>query len=1081
MLKDVAWSPDGKILASCSSTRNILLWHAGTGRTVHDLEIHNSEVDGISWSPDGNWLSSASWDNTIILWMVKTGNAVRRLRGHDSSVRCVAWAPDGNFIASGSNDRTVRIWNVKTGRSHYLLEGHTDKVLSVGFLDDGKMLASLAENGRMILWRTDTWAEALSVDNICCVNGLANLALHPTQPVIVTPGRGCNAINIWHIDLIKFYRSKLVSPTTFYVNAKAVLLGDSGVGKSGLGIRIAEGKFRHTKGSTHGAQFWHFSTDRLPTLPSEIRGELTLWDLAGQPEYRLTHQLFLDDVDAALLLFDCSDYSDPFRGVPYWAKVLRKHAPPYAKKYLVSARCDVSPVTADRRAINQMLAEWGLDEYLKTSAKTGEGVDESFNRLLSQIPWQELPRTSTPELFQAAREFLLERKEVGINLLTMEDLRCGTAKRCPGSDPSQEDLDTIVQLLQNRGLVFRIDPRSGLTWVLLKPERINQYGASIIQAARNHERGIGAVSERDALRGVIPFTGFERLPPAEEMPVLEGTLELLIRRDLCFREMGYLVFPSQINITREMPPKEHPRTEVAYRFSGGIETIYASLVVRLSYTDYFRREDQWKYAVEFSISGQRLGFSMRQVEEGTGELEIYFHDKVSEFDRVTFIRFITDHLLAKGVDIEEKILLYCPSCSKEVKNRAAIKTRIKNGKIDIPCQFCDTSVVIPKSVEEIYQRNNSLGAKQEELAMTVGNRTKAEVAQLREDRQQYILEKDHMINILHLSDLHFSDETFAHVCRAQLETDLVHELKVGALEYLVISGDIADSSTEEEYRVAFAMVDGLVKRFGLTPERVVIVPGNHDLSWGLSKKAYQFTYKNDLPATLPEGRYIPAGDAGALLRDDALYHERFKLFSEHFYRRVYSGQNYPLEYADQLIINERPDDRILFIGLNSCWELDHHFRQKASINMEALAAALDRFQEKKYDGWLKVAVWHHPVAGKEMMDDSFMQLLSVHKFQVCLHGHIHRAREGFFRYDKQREIHIVGAGTFGAPAKDQTTGVPLQYNLLTFHPCTGMMTVNTRKKEDPDGAWSADARWGDDKNNPKPFYSFQIQHYQMRT
>ena len=93
------------------------------------------------------------------------------------------------------------------------------------------------------------------------------------------------------------------------------------------------------------------------------------------------------------------------------------------------------------------------------------------------------------------------------------------------------------------------------------------------------------------LTGSIAFTGFERLPQAEETLVLDGTAELLIRHDLCFREMGYLVFPSQINVTRPAATEEHPRTEVAYRFSGSIETIYASLVVRLSYTNHFRRED----------------------------------------------------------------------------------------------------------------------------------------------------------------------------------------------------------------------------------------------------------------------------------------------------------------------------------------------------------------------------------------------------------------------------------------------------------------------------------------------------------
>ena len=186
-----------------------------------------------------------------------------------------------------------------------------------------------------------------------------------------------------------------------------------------------------------------------------------------------------------------------------------------------------------------------------------------------------------------------------------------------------------------------------------------------------------------------------------------------------------------------------------------------------------------------------------------------------------------------------------------------------------------------------------------------------------------------------------------------------------------------------------------------------------------------------------------------------------------------------MDYADQALFVERPEDRILFLGLNSCWQIDHHYRDRTGIHMPALAHALDRLQEGAYDGWLKIAVWHHPVTGREMMSDEFMQLLAVHNFQVCLHGHIHEAIEGFHKYDDRRGVRIIGAGTFGAPAREQVTGIPLQYNLLTFDPETGEMTVQTRKKDKPNGAWSADARWGD-KNDPKPLYRFQVPHYQTR-
>ncbi|MBT8419794.1 MAG: hypothetical protein KJO08_02930, partial [Gammaproteobacteria bacterium] len=752
-------------------------------------------------------------DRTLRLWDVERGETIRILEGHESSVRAVVWSPDGQSIASSSRDRMVCIWGAESGRQQVVLEGHTSVVTSIAFLDAGRLLASLGEDSRLILWRTDNWAEVMQVDGIGNIDSLSNLAVHPTLPVMAVRGIPSKEINVWAIDFPLLRSAEAATSTVFYVNAKAVLLGDSGVGKSGLGIRIAEQEFRKTD-STHGAQFWHFAAEQLPALPAHIRAELTLWDLAGQPEYRLTHQLFLDDADAALLLFDCSDANDPFRGVPYWAKVLKKHAPDHGKRFLVSSRSDVSPVTVGPREINYFLGKHRLDEYFRTSANTGEGVDELFQRLMRAIPWEELPRTSTPRLFQVVREFLLEQKQLitalavshrpikanaqpskadshpsNVNLqsvdvsqqlsdaglqssnvrlqstdgkeqsasvnqqsihadsrerpecleysekgrkheeagqrsisgglLSMAVLRQAIKQRFTERAATQAELDTVVQLLQSRGLVHRLDPRPGETWILLRPERINQYGASIIQAARNHPAGIGAVTERDVLTGNIPFTGFARLARDEEAIVLEATAELLLGHDLGFREMGYLIFPSQINVTRIPSTEKHPRTEVAYRFSGAIETIYASLVVRLSYTEHFRREDQWKYAVEFSRDGHRLGFSMRQVEEGTGEIEIYFQDGVNEFDRVTFIRFITDHLRARGVDIQEQIRLYCPNCDREVTNREAIEARVRAGKLDIPCQFCDTAVVIPESVEEHYRRDPALGEKQQELAGTV--------------------------------------------------------------------------------------------------------------------------------------------------------------------------------------------------------------------------------------------------------------------------------------------------------------------------------------------------------------------------
>lgn len=1073
----IAWSSDGKTLVSGSEDRTIRFWSVETGQVLKVIKEHTGAIESISWSPDDKSICSGSRDKTSRLWDTKTGNEIRVFKGHTFSVNSVAWSPNGQSIATGSDDKTVRIWDTKTGRQTNILEAHTANVSFISFFDNGHLLGSLADNGKIVIWKTDSWKRVTHVNKIGKAGFLSNLAFHPIKPIMAARSKFTGRIDIWELNFSVF-SSKIPSvPTGQYVNAKAVLVGESGVGKSGLGIRIAEKEFRPTE-STHGAQFW-----QIPVCEdiirdrrfSNVQPELTLWDLAGQPEYRLVHQLFLDDTDVVMLLFDCSDPNDPFRGVPYWAKVLKKHTPPHVVKFLVSARCDVSPVTVDQQQINQILAKYGLDFYVKTSAKQGEGVEELLQTLLKSIPWNKLPRTTTPKLFEVIREILLECKEAGETLIRMEDIQQEVNQRYTEPKAKQEEIDTVIALQQARGFVHRLDHRSNrtLTFILLKPELINQYASSIIQSARNHPLGIGSVLERDVLIGNLAFSGFERLPQDQEIMVLEATAELLIQHDLCFREMGLLVFPSQINVTRPEPPKEHPRTEVAYRFSGSIETIYASLVVRLSYTNHFQREEQWKYAVEFSREGKRLGFSMQQVEEGTGELEIYFYPGISEPDRVTFIRFVTDHLRAKGIDIQEQIRLYCPNCGEEVKNRKAIEARVKVGKLDIACQYCDTSIMIPKSIEERYWGDRTLVEKQQELVQIVEQRTTKELEEFKADQQQYTQEADHRIHILHLSDIHLESRSQTLQYRMKLETDLIKELKLKQLKYIVISGDIANYSTEKEYRAAFEMINGLVKRFGLDAGRVVIVPGNHDLNWDLSEEAYPFVPKRKLKEPLDKNRSILAGEAGALMRDDALYQKRFANFNTYFYKKIYSGREYPLDYAEQVMLVERPGDRILFLGLNSCWQIDHHFTQRAGINMEALSHALDHLQNEKYDGWLKIAVWHHPVTGKEMMNDEFLQLLAVHGFQICMHGHIHESQEGFYKYDSKRGLHIIGAGTFGASAKEQVPGIPLQYNLLTLDPETNIITVETRKKEKPDGAWKADARWGD-ANNPVPRYTIEL-------
>ena len=107
-----------------------------------------------------------------------------------------------------------------------------------------------------------------------------------------------------------------------YTNAKVLLVGDTGVGKSGLAERLVHKQFVPTK-SSH-ARKTHVLESKVVMEPGgvSLNQETVLWDLAGQPAYRLVHQLSMEDAALACVLFDCRNETNPFEGAAYWSQVL---------------------------------------------------------------------------------------------------------------------------------------------------------------------------------------------------------------------------------------------------------------------------------------------------------------------------------------------------------------------------------------------------------------------------------------------------------------------------------------------------------------------------------------------------------------------------------------------------------------------------------------------------------------------------------------------------------------------------------------------------------------------------------------
>ncbi|HME27037.1 MAG TPA: trypsin-like peptidase domain-containing protein [Acetobacteraceae bacterium] len=154
----VEFSPDGKHLASSSSDRSLRLWDAESGRQIGVPMLgHTDKVVSLAFSPDGKRLASASLDKSLRLWDAETGREIGApLLGHTNAVLSVAFSPDGRRLASASWDRSVRLWDAETGQQIGApLLGHTDPVRAVAFSPDGKRLVSASWDS-VLLWDTET-------------------------------------------------------------------------------------------------------------------------------------------------------------------------------------------------------------------------------------------------------------------------------------------------------------------------------------------------------------------------------------------------------------------------------------------------------------------------------------------------------------------------------------------------------------------------------------------------------------------------------------------------------------------------------------------------------------------------------------------------------------------------------------------------------------------------------------------------------------------------------------------------------------------------------------------------------------
>lgn len=720
---NLAFLHEGRELVSAAAFM-IRRWNSDTGDCIAECRVSIKDLYGVAASADGSQIVGAGIGQGLSIWSGRDGEEPRNLEQNVAYSAPVSLANGNRFAFTGTHDGGVAKWDLDARRRVAVFEGHSGNVHAVAVTLDGRFCVSGGEDQTVRLWAAES-GQCLAI-----LRGhtgwVFGVAITPDARRIASVGRDDKAMRVWDIPDSVLARAA-TSQKRGYQNAKVVLLGESRVGKTGLANRLWHDAW-HVTDSTHGMEIRRLALSDNDN--ADIEQEVWLWDLAGQPEYRLTHQLFIEQTSLAAVVIDRQreDWEDSAK---YWHQALKKIAKAqHVPCILVAGRCDEPGQRVTEDELRSFASKHGFLGPVLTAAKQKKhpGAGQLRQLIKEALPWDQLEFRSTMENFPPLKDAILKVREsqgcgqsvepsgeVAITssrnrqisdghataseisrfrlqvIVTPDELEARVREVAPKLKFTSDDLRAVTGLLAGEGVLHAL-PYGGL--IVLQPRWLNAYASTLVKLAGEAENKLGHVAMSLIQPGKLPENGTPRLSLEDERQLLPALVALFLERALAWKqdtpEGPMLVFPNYVRLPRPAPPPR-PGQTVVYRFIGPLEEIYCTLVVRLHYSGLFKKDGTQLYrqAADFQTASGKLAALTMTTNGERGELEIYFGDQLDSDIQAAFQQFVDDHLRAKSQDLTRLRNYFCPKCKEEVTDRAAIDAAQAAGRKKLVCNRCD--------------------------------------------------------------------------------------------------------------------------------------------------------------------------------------------------------------------------------------------------------------------------------------------------------------------------------------------------------------------------------------------------------